>query len=269
MTPAKLARFLDSLRLAPVRGPVEPSTPITEDAPRSRLKEDQRELLARMRTDNASSPSTFAASEYWQEINERFDTLLRDEGIKDVSRQGFNALFSSPDRTSGKYHHYAVYLLYRAVRAKDTRGLLDRIQSTGGGKVSYSFGEHRVSWDLLISLDTLYALGELDSAVFDQPVVVADLGSGWGRIGHVLKQVNPHAAYIALDLPESLLVASTYLPRTLPSERVFGYDENRDRDFTRDELLHRTGLSFMGPRTWSGSRTAQSTSSSTSRASRR
>jgi len=85
--------------------------------------------------------------------------------------------------------------------------------------------------------------------VLDEPVVVADLGSGWGRIGHVLALANPQAVYCALDLPESLVIASAELPRRLPGRRVVGYDDTREVErFARAELLDGGGaLRFHGP----------------------
>jgi putative sugar O-methyltransferase len=91
-------------------------------------------------------------------------------------------------------------------------------------------------------------LAELEPRVLDGPVVVVDLGAGWGRIGHVLKRVNPQAAYVVLDLPESLLVSEARLTELLPGERVAGYDESRRTEwFTREALLAHGGLRFGGP----------------------
>ncbi|HXH34724.1 MAG TPA: putative sugar O-methyltransferase [Plantibacter sp.] len=260
----KLSRIREVLRVtraeerSRAERPPEPERPAKSGKPhpekllapekRRGLKDEQLSLLELMREDNNSAGEPFAPTEYWREINQSFDELFRDEGIRDVVRQGFNSLFSTPDRASGKYHLYAMHMLYRHVHAKDERGILDRVHAAGGPKLSKTFGEHAVSWDLLISVDTLYALGELEPGVFDQPVVVADLGAGWGRIGHVLKQVNPQAAYVALDLPESLLVAESYLPRLLPEVPVFGYAASRAVDrFKREDLLDGHGLNFLGP----------------------
>ena len=212
-----------------------------------KLSNAERSLLTRMREDNALAAEPFRATEYWTDLNRRFDGWLRNEGIKNVEKQAYNTLFSSPDRRSGKYHYYALHLLYRAVKSKDNRGVLDRVSSSPTPKMSVEFDGHRVSWDLLISIDTLYSLGELDERVWSDPVVLADLGAGWGRIGHVAKAVNPQLAYVVLDLPESLLIASSLLPRMLPEEHFLAYEENRAvTTFTREDLLAAGGVRFCG-----------------------
>ena len=96
---------------------------------------------------------------YWREINARFDGWLHAEGIEDVTAQAFNALFSTASAKSGKHHTFAVTLLYRHVLARDTHGVLDRVELEPVRKVTVDIGPHRVSWDLLISLDTLVHAG--------------------------------------------------------------------------------------------------------------
>jgi putative sugar O-methyltransferase len=212
-----------------------------------KLSDAERLLLARMREDNAGAAEPFRATEYWTELNGRFDRWFRNEGIKNVEKQAYNTLFSSPDRRSGKYHYYALHLLYQAIKAKDHHDVLDRVSASPTAKSSVEFEGRRVSWDLLISIDTMYSLGELDERVWEEPVVLGDLGAGWGRIGHVAKSVNPQLAYVVLDLPESLLVASSFLPRMLPDETFYTYEQNRAiTGFTREELLAAGGVRFCG-----------------------
>ncbi len=69
---------------------------------RGGLKDKQLRLLELMREDNNSAGEPFAPTEYWREINQRFDAWFRDEGIRDVTRQGYNALFSTPERANAK-----------------------------------------------------------------------------------------------------------------------------------------------------------------------
>ena len=216
--------------------------PKTRSRPRhaqrkSKLTLEQTQLLALMREDNAAAPETFRPSSYWLELGDQFDHWFHEEGIKSVERQSYNALFSTPPGT-GRYFHYALWMLYSHVREKDERDVLGRMTRAKLPKTAESLDGHRVNWDVLLSIDTLYSLAELDSRIWSEPVVVADLGSGWGRIGHVLETVNPRAAYVTLDLPEALLVASTVLPRMLPHAPVHGYVETRGVErFTRDKLL--------------------------------
>ena len=124
-------------------------------------------------------------------------------------------------------------------------------------------GPHRVSWDLLISLDTLYTLAELVPGVLDEPVVVADLGSGWGRVGHVLALANPRAVYCALDLPESLLIAAAELPRRLPGRTVAPYDGRARRPASpATSCWAACACASTARRTWPSSSPVRSTSCS-------
>ncbi len=215
--------------------------------PATRLKGSQARLLARMRADNANADLPFAPTSYWTDVNRRFDEWLTGEGIKNVAQQAYNRYFSTPERRSPKWSEFATWMLYRAVRDKDAHGLLDRVSAEFAPKAAHRYGDHVVSWDVLISLDRIYALIELDARVLDQPVVVADIGAGWGRLGYVLKRVNPAATYVALDLPESLLVAGTYLPKLLPDVPVVGYEAHAAAErIQRAELLAEPALRFAG-----------------------
>lgn len=210
------------------------------------LHADQRRVLDLMRADNRDSGEPFRATDYWIDLNARFDEWFAKQGIADIERQPFNALFSAPPRGSGKYYTYAVTMLYRQLRARDEHGVLDRAHAHGSAKTVLQFGKHRVSWEHLLSINTLYSIAEVEPRVWTEPVVVADLGAGWGRIGHVLKLVNPHATYIDFDLPEALLVASAFLPPLLPDARIIGYEEGRDADLTRDLLVAEPAVRFCG-----------------------
>jgi putative sugar O-methyltransferase len=212
------------------------------------LRPDQLALLERMRADNLASASPFRASEYWQGLNLRFDAWFREHGIADVEDQPYNRLFSGADPKSSKFYEYALWMLYERVRARDADGVLARVAATARGpkRGAIEFDGRPVSWDSLISVDTLLSLNEtLGGGLWSEPVVVADLGAGWGRIGHALLSINPRAAYVAIDLPEALLVASEYLPRLLPGAAVRDYAAGRDGAVTRDDLAG-SRLSFLG-----------------------
>ena len=224
---------------------VKAPKPAAKEKTPSTFGEDQRRALALMREDNLEAAAPYRATDYWIELNERFDTWFSEQGLLSLEKQPYNALFSTPARGSGKYYSYAVTLLYREVLEQDAHGVLDRVHAHGSPKSVLAFGEHRVSWELLLSIRTLYSIGEVQPAVFSEPVVVADLGAGWGRIGHVLKSVNPRATYLAFDLPEALTVASSFLPPLLPDARIVGYEDSRGLELTRD-LLSEPAVRFLG-----------------------
>jgi putative sugar O-methyltransferase len=53
-------------------------------------------------------------------------------------------------------------------------------------------------------------------------------------MGFTLKQANPAATYAIFDLPESLLLSSTYLPTIMPGVPFHFYDDTRGVPVVRD-----------------------------------
>ena len=213
------------------------------------LSAEQETLLRRMREDNLRSQPPFRASEYWQGLNRRFDGWFQQHGIGAVEEQPYNRLFSGADPKSSKFFEYALWMLYDRVRARDGEGILERMPAAtrAGKRMTAEFDGRVVSWDGLISIDTLLSLQEaLGGGLWSEPIVVADLGAGWGRIGHALLSINPQATYVAIDLPEALLVASEYLPRLLPDAPVHDYASTRGGGPITRGRLERGGVWFLG-----------------------
>jgi len=214
---------------------------------KGKLTPQERQLLSLMRSDNAASPSPFRASEFWAALNNSFDDWLEVEGLSNIESKSVNLFFSG--HVSHRLLYYASWLLYQNLKTRDRWKILETVPATASKEsgLGYLFEGNYVSWDLLISIDALCAIAEVDDSILTQPVTVLDLGSGWGRIGYVLQSVNPKSTYIACDLPESLLISSSYLPHVLPSARVFAYSANRTVDlFTKELLLRDGGIRFCG-----------------------
>lgn len=201
--------------------------------------------LAAMRADNAAAAAPYNAGPIWEDLARRFHRWFAVGGIEDVENHPMNGQFSSPPPGNPKLLRYACWLLYREIARRDSLGLLDRIHATATGELAFRFENRLVSWDLLISLDTLYGIAEVDPRILTEPVVVAELGAGWGRLGHVLRLANARARYVVFDLPEVLLVSQTHLPRRLPSDTVATYETTRQGPLTRDRL-GAADLTFLG-----------------------
>ena len=109
------------------------------------------------------------------------------------------------------------------------------------------FGRVLVSWDLLISVQHLFSIAEGAPHVLSDSVVFLDLGSGWGRLGHTLLRINRQATYLSVDIPETLLIAQNYLPRTLAETRFYDYHHHKGRNvIARSQLLAEPGVHFLG-----------------------
>jgi putative sugar O-methyltransferase len=202
---------------------------------KSQLSKAQEESLQLLRKDNLASGSPFVATSLWQNISREFNHLLRIEGIGNVENQAYNNLFSQPDPTHPRNYRYALWMLYCQVKQIDKLNLLERLgslpnydlsnRSVSQSGVVIKFEGKSVTWDLLISIATLYSIAEIDNRIFTEPLVVADLGAGWGRILYFLKLINPKCTCIVFDLPEPLLISMNYFPKLLPEQEYFFYED--------------------------------------------
>jgi putative sugar O-methyltransferase len=204
------------------------------------LSPGRRRALARMRADNAAAGAPFAPSEFWRGVLARqFEAQVTDAGLVNAEEQAFNRSFSGFDAGDVRLHRYVCWLYQRALEERDTLRLLDRLRATcpEGRGLAYRFGERVLSLDLLLSIDDFYNLCELHPAVATEPVVLAELGAGWGRLAHVALSANPRCTYLIFDLPEPLLISQTYLPKVLGNIASVGYAQAAERErLTRAEL---------------------------------
>jgi putative sugar O-methyltransferase len=213
----------------------------------SKLGKEHWQQLARMRADNRAASAPYNPGPIWEDLARRFERWFTFDGIEAVEDHPLNTFFSSPPPNNPKLLRYASWMLYNDVARRDHSGLLDRISATADprGPLVFEFEGRLVSWDLLISLDTLYAIADVYPQVLTDAVVVGELGAGWGRIGHVLRLANPKATFVIFDLPEVLLVSQTHLPTRLPGSRILSYDDSRAGPLSRAEIM-KYDLVFLG-----------------------
>jgi putative sugar O-methyltransferase len=224
----------------------------------SRLTPQQRADLKLMKIDNGKAPRPFQPSNVlWAQLSKSFEQRLHMDGIEDAENSYVNSWFFGQPPGHKKYYHYALWLLYLRLRERDRHGLLDRVKPSGNSKkgVVVEILGHSLSWDYLISIDTAISMAEIEPRLLTEAMIVAELGAGWGRLGYVLKKINPRLTYIDCDIPVSLIVAQSYLPKTLPDEIVYSYATNRGisdatnrgiSEFSRSYFLSRQGLHFCG-----------------------
>jgi len=202
-----------------------------------------------MRQDNRGAGPPFSASKHWQMLAAQFENALRSEQLSNPEEQSFNLSFSGFAPTDLRLHRYVCWLYRRALKQRDSLGLLDRLRATcrKGRGFGYEMAGNYLSLDLLFSIDDFYNMYELDPAIACEPLIVAELGAGWGRLGHVLRSVNPRLVYVVFDLPEVLIMSQSYLPLLFPGDRFADYSEGRNvTAFSRDKLLEKN-MWFLGP----------------------
>jgi hypothetical protein len=224
------------------------------------LNKDQQLLLEVMRRDNQQAGSPFSPAAYWQQETRSFDSFFSQTGINDVENEYYNTRFHGTQPDDPQLYRWFFWTYYQLVKARDSLGLLDRLKPTltpnpgqqvwiGEKKIQFSepvkFGEIALSPDLLFTINDFYNLHELNPRIATDELIVADLGAGWGRLGHLLLQVNPKIHYVILDIPESLLISSSYLPVLLPHASRSSYMATRAMDAFDRETFKGATLWFL------------------------
>ena len=77
-------------------------------------------------------------------------------------------------------------------------------------------------FESVIALQDAAVLPRLREAS-DRPIIW-EVGSGWGGFAYVLKKLIPNQTYVMIDLPETMLLAGTYLRTVFPKARMRFFD---------------------------------------------
>ena len=195
----------------------------------SALTEAQSAELELMRKDNQLAATPFVASKHWEEVVRIFESILIRDGITNPEEQEFNFSFSRLALGDERLHRYVCWMYRNLLKSRNSLNLLNLLNATCSTKrgLAYQMDSQTLSLDLLFSIDDFYNLYEINPKIAHEPIVVAELGAGWGRLGYVLHKVNPRATYIVFDLPEVLLISQTYLPTLLRGSITRQYSQNR------------------------------------------
>lgn len=207
------------------------------------LNNNQKTLLAKMRLDNKSSKEPYIATSFWQRVNSSFSNTFKKKGVdlKSINRQ-----YAGLEPDNENCHKYATYLYYQALAKRDNFDKLKGIPAARHSKV-YSISKGTYSYEHLFSIDDILNVAEAEPRILYSNLIVADIGAGWGRIGYVLKKANPQATYVVFDLPESLLVAMTVLPKLLPNHIHRDYQQAKEITAPLSQtVLRQAGIWYLG-----------------------
>ena len=206
-----------------------------------------------MREDNQKAKAVFKAGPGlgWSALTTEFNRWFRLYGVNDIENQLYNERFSSFLPGSKAYYEFALHFFYQKIyEHPNSDEILSRLRVTQPSKVKKNeivIDGLNVSWDLLLSVNEILIMSEFEKEILNGRLVIADLGSGWGRLGHVLMRINPKHSYIALDLPESLLIAHSYLPTQNLNVNSHSYLQARMKSyFEKDYFIGRSGFHFLG-----------------------
>ncbi len=210
---------------------------------------NQKRLLNEMRKDNALAPFPYGPTAYWKTLNNKLNIWIHLKGTSKVEKDHAFLIYSTDRITNPAYFRHACTMLYNHVKARDTYGALDKINSLAVEQTSFpiSLEGKMWTWDVLLSLDSIFSIAEVDPTILTKKVTILDLGSGWGRFGFVLQMINKRSLYIACDLPESLFITSSYLPTILRQTRFYPYGQHKElKILSRQKLQNMNGIYFIG-----------------------
>jgi len=116
-----------------------------------------------------------------------------------------------------------VGMLWEIARRDDRSGLAATMEepSLGNPIVLWRRGR-RISQDLANSIREFNTLLEVDASLLGRDKRMAELGAGYGRLGHVLLS-DPGTKYFVFDIPPGLHVSQWYLSQLFPNEKIFRF----------------------------------------------
>ena len=116
-----------------------------------------------------------------------------------------------------------VGFVWELAREVDRTGLTQMLEEPlAGNPIRILRKGRRISQDLASSIREASTMLEARPDLGNGPRIVAELGAGYGRLGHVLLQ-EPETRYFVYDIPPALAASQWYLSQVFPQERIFRF----------------------------------------------
>jgi putative sugar O-methyltransferase len=162
----------------------------------------------------------------WSVFNAKFPKY-RDHDFGNI--KSFNPL-------SALIYRVYVAMLWNFVSAEDSLGLLGKIKEPLiGNPFDIFYKGQQTSQDLCNSIHEFYRAGGALAADGRQ-WNVAELGAGYGRLGHVFLRALPASKYCVIDIPPALNLAQEYLSAVFPEEKIFRFRRFERFEDVREEF---------------------------------
>lgn len=162
------------------------------------------------------------ASDYWTEELQNFEYLLDASPlIIDKLRQHCYHITGVRPYEYRSGNQPLRGFIARRLEALDSLGLV-RLRIPEGpelGGFGYEYEGGLYNLDTVKYYESLIAMergGVLAGLAQTDQTVVIEVGGGWGGMAYQLKSLFPHIQYAIVDLPEVLLLSSTYLKAVFP-----------------------------------------------------
>ena len=220
-----------------------------------------------MVSDNSKAPSPFkATSLVWENLCSVFRNRFDSEGVADIEDQSYNASFASYPRNDRRYERFArglgitipvqgwyesacqAYFDLLSLENFQLWKLVPLNKTSAKSSMAHTLRDGtKVTWDYLLTMETLITILRVKPQLCDQPLNIVDLGAGWGRLGASLLAMNPRLTYVIADIPESLIISQEYLPRHLEDTPFIPFSETRTyTSIERESLSERPGVWICG-----------------------
>jgi putative sugar O-methyltransferase len=149
---------------------------------------------------------------------------LGDE-MEDVTKSNVVSVSAFNDIAAQRFYRLGVSLLWDYTLQTDHHGLLRKIAEPVTGNPIKVMRRGR-----LLSQDLAHSVRErnriVDHAQLDadaaEPVVIAELGAGHGRLAHVFA-LTTRCKYVIFDITPALLVSQWYITSLFPGEKIFTF----------------------------------------------
>jgi putative sugar O-methyltransferase len=136
--------------------------------------------------------------------------------------------------------------LYEFVLARDPEGVLARLdEPLLGNPIRVWRGDRLVSQDLANSVWERNIIMAHHPAPGSAPILVAELGAGYGRLGHVFL-ASTGCRYFVFDIPPALYLSQWYLSSLFPEKTVFRFRRFDDFSEVATEV-ERADIAFFTP----------------------
>jgi len=233
---------------------------------------------------HANASPLYRASKLWQSHFVRHNRLLRQNGISNFKRSvnlgyfqwkiGFrdDQLVSSlryvntfavlknflkiritsplTDDVGGIQQNRFIYRFFMAsllevTKTVDHHNLLDTIKEPAAGNPWQVFyGDRLISQDLCNSLIEYSSITK--NIAPSAPLVVGELGAGYGRLAYVFLKAHRNVKYVIFDIPSAIFISQWYLSNVFPDKNIFRVKSFRNFEEIREEY-EQSDIAFFLP----------------------
>jgi len=152
----------------------------------------------------------------------------------------YNGHYLSIDGFLGFYFSIYIQIFFELCKKTDRLKLLDTLKEPEiGNPIILKIDENKISFDLCYAINEYYSILEKLPLTKKTPLVIGELGAGYGRLAYVfLKTTN--CKFVISDISPTLYISQNYLSKIFADKKIFkfrsflNYSEIQDEFETSD-----------------------------------